>query len=155
MMQSISMILGKTQHWTTKNIQLSPILRMRWIATFFFLAALAHLARAQSGGSDSSQYSSTQILLISLFWFIYALNIIAVIRYCRRKNIQAGGYIFMACVFGLSVWCCLLNASPSPPIVVVQTQGVAYQAYGQPAYGQPAYGQPYGTQGGNAPSAQP
>jgi hypothetical protein len=95
MMQSISMILGKTQHWTTKNIQLSPILRMRWIATFFFLAALAHLARAQSGGSDSSQYSSTQILLISLFWVIYALNIIDTAD--ARTFKQADIFLWPAC----------------------------------------------------------
>jgi hypothetical protein len=92
---------------------------------------------------------------IVIIVLVYFINIGAVVSYCRRRNIEACGYVAIAVFFGWWVWCCLIPAGRrTQQLVVISTAPQQMQQpYGQQPYGQQPYGQPYGQPG--YPQAQP
>jgi hypothetical protein len=93
---------------------------------------------------------SVCIIINVVYAVIWIANMVCVIQFCRRHNIEPCGFIVLAIFFSVFVWCCLASRSRQQ-IVVVQAN-VPYQvqpgAYAPQQYGQPSYGQPYGGQQG-------
>lgn len=89
---------------------------------------------------------------------IWVANMIAVVKYCKDRNIPPTGYVVIAFLFGVFVWCCLASAGRQQ-LVIVQAGNVPYQAqpgaYPAQPYGQPSYGQPYAAGQPSNPYAQP
>lgn len=106
----------------------------------------------------NAELSAGQIVYIVAIVLIYFINIGAVVSYCRRRNIEACGYVALAVFFGWWVWCCLIPAGRQAQLVVIQTAPQHMQPYGQQPYGQPGYpqGQPgYAPQQQGAYTANP
>jgi len=109
--------------------------------------------------NDQNFCDSLCITINVFYWLTWAINLVAVVKYCKKKNIPPCCYIVLACFFGLCVWCCLYPAGQnSQPIVVVNSQGVPYQAHTTPGvqYAVLPNGQQfYSQQGGYIPPGQP
>ncbi len=107
--------------------------------------------------ASSAQLSTGVIVYFVIVIVIYFINICAVVSYCRRRNIEACGYVALAVFFGVWVWCCLIPAGRRAQVVVISSAPQHTQPYGQQPYGQQPYGQqPYGQQPyGQQPYGQP
>ena len=97
--------------------------------------------------ADPNAYTSLiYIACVALAWII---NLCAVTRYCRARNVPAGRYICIAIWCGVLVWFCLIPAGRNATQILVvdivqQSAGAGYGAEMQP-YSQAApnpYGQP-------------
>jgi len=95
----------------------------------------------------NAQLSTGVIVYLVIVILIYFINIGAVVSYCRRRNIDACGYVALAVFFGIWVWCCLIPAGRRAQLVDISSAPQQMQPYGQQPYGQQPYGQqPYGQQ---------
>jgi hypothetical protein len=105
----------------------------------------------------NAQLSTGVIVYLVIVILIYFINVGAVVSYCRRRNIDACGYVALAVFFGIWVWCCLIPAGRRAQLVDISSAPQQMQPYGQQPYGQQPYGQqPYGQQPyGKQPYGQP